>query len=118
VKIILIGYGKMGHMIEETAKANGDEVVAAFDENNLTELAKQGRVDVVMDFSRPAALSGICSYIRRTGSALVSGTTGYSDAQMKELLALGRLRAGAVERQLLHRPSRCLPGHWRRSPIR
>lgn len=89
MKIILIGYGKMGHMIEETAKANGDEVVAAFDENNLTELAKQGRVDVVMDFSRPQALSAVCSYIRRTGSALVSGTTGYSDAQMKELLALG-----------------------------
>lgn len=89
MRIILIGYGKMGHMLEEAARTNGDEIVAAFDENNLTELAGQGGVDVVMDFSRPEALSGICSYIRRTGTALVSGTTGYSDAQMKELLALG-----------------------------
>lgn len=89
MRIILIGYGKMGHMVEEAALANGDEIVAAFGANDLKELSKQGRADVVMDFSRPEALNEICAYVRRTGTALVSGTTGYTDAQMRELLALG-----------------------------
>ncbi len=89
MRIILTGHGKMGRMVEETALAAGDEIVAAFDAGNLRELAKQGRADVVMDFSRPEALDEICTYVRRTGTALVSGTTGYTDAQMKKLLDLG-----------------------------
>ena len=89
MRIILIGHGKMGRMVEETALAASDEIVAAFDAGNLKELVKQERADVVMDFSRPEALNEICAYVRRTGTALVSGTTGYTDAQMKKLLDLG-----------------------------
>lgn len=45
--------------------------------------------DVVIDFSRPEALPEICSYVRRTGTALLSGTTGYTPDQLRELQALG-----------------------------
>ena len=31
MKIALVGYGKMGHMIESSAKAKGHEVVATID---------------------------------------------------------------------------------------
>ena len=90
MKFLLIGRGKMGKLIEATAQAAGDEIVAAFGHDDLDRLAKLGRVaDVVIDFSRPEALPAVCDYIRRTGTPLVSGTTGYTDAQKAELFALG-----------------------------
>ena len=80
----------MGRLIAETARAAGDEVVAAFGKSDLEQLAKLGRVaDVVIDFSRPETLPEVCSYIRRTGTPLLSGTTGYTAAEKAQLEALG-----------------------------
>ena len=90
MKIVLIGRGKMGRLIQETARAAGDEVEAVFGHDDLDQLAKLGKVaDVVIDFSRPEALSEICAYVRRTGTPLLSGTTGYSAAELEQLRALG-----------------------------
>jgi 4-hydroxy-tetrahydrodipicolinate reductase len=90
VKILLIGHGKMGKLIEQTARASGDEIVAAYDSGNLAELADtEARADVVIDFSRPKTLDAVCGYIRRTGTPLLSGTTGYTPEQKQRLLALG-----------------------------
>lgn len=89
MRIILVGYGKMGRMIEQIACESGDEIVAVFDEISLKEFSQQEKADVVMDFSRPEALNEICAYVRRTGTALVSGTTGYDAAQREKLLSLG-----------------------------
>lgn len=90
MKIVLIGRGKMGRLIRETAHAAGDEVEAVFGHDDLEQLAKLGKVaDVVIDFSRPEALSEICSYVRRTGTPLLSGTTGYSAGELEQLRSLG-----------------------------
>lgn len=90
MRLLLIGRGKMGKLIAETARANGDEVVASFGQDNLEQLAKLGKIaDVVIDFSRPETLPEICSYVRRTGTPLLSGTTGYTAAQKAELESLG-----------------------------
>lgn len=90
MRFLLIGRGKMGRLLAETARSGGDEVVAVFGHDDLEQLAKLGKVaDVVIDFSRPEALSEICSYVRRTGTPLLSGTTGYTAAQQAQLEALG-----------------------------
>ena len=90
MRFLLIGRGKMGRLIEETARAAGDEIVAAFGHDDLEQLAKLGKVaDVVIDFSRPEALAEVCSYVRRTGTPLLSGTTGLSAAQKAALESLG-----------------------------
>ena len=90
MRFFLIGRGKMGRLIEETARAAGDEIVAAFGHDDLEQLAKLGKVaDVVIDFSRPEALAEVCSYVRRTGTPLLSGTTGLSAAQKAALESLG-----------------------------
>ena len=90
MKILLIGRGKMGKLIQSTAQAAGDEIVAAFGHDDLGKLAGLGKVaDVVIDFSRPEALPAVCAYVRRTGTALLSGTTGYTPAQKAELESLG-----------------------------
>jgi len=90
VKIVLIGRGKMGRLIQETARAAGDEVEAVFGHDDLEQLGRLGKVaDVVIDFSRPEALPEVCSYVRRTGTPLLSGTTGYSAAELEQLRSLG-----------------------------
>ena len=90
MKIILVGQGKMGALIRETARAAGDEIVASYGRENLFELAALNvAADVVIDFSRPETLPVICDYIRRTGTALLSGTTGYTAAEKAQLEALG-----------------------------
>ena len=80
----------MGRLIEETARAAGDEIVASFGHDDLEQLAKLGKVaDVIIDFSRPEALAEVCSYVHRTGTPLLSGTTGLSAAQKAALESLG-----------------------------
>ncbi|MFR3921763.1 MAG: hypothetical protein ACLTYN_07050 [Dysosmobacter welbionis] len=87
MRIILIGRGKMGTLIRETAAAAGDEIEAVFGRDDLGQLGRLGRVaDVVMDFSRPEALPEVASYVRRTGTPLLSGTTGYTEAEKGSLL--------------------------------
>ena len=79
MKILLIGRGKMGTLIQQTAQTAGDIVVEALDQNDLSRLDTMGKVaDVVIDFSRPEALETVAPYVRRTGTPLLSGTTGYS----------------------------------------
>ena len=54
MRIILVGYGKMGRLIEETAVAAGDSVVGIFDETTIAALPESDlQADVVIDFSRP-----------------------------------------------------------------
>ena len=90
MRYILTGRGKMGRLIQETAQAAGDESEAAFGREDLDRLGQLGRVaDVVIDFSRPEALPEIASYVRRTGTPLLSGTTGFTPAQLSQLEALG-----------------------------
>ena len=89
MRMLLIGRGKMGTLIQQTAQAAGDEVVAALGREDLGKLASMDGVDVVIDFSRPETLDAVCAYVRRTKTPLLSGTTGYSPAQMATLESLG-----------------------------
>lgn len=89
MKMVLIGRGKMGTLIASTAAANGDEIMATLGHGDLEQLHTLDKADVVIDFSRPEALGTICEYVRRTGTPLLSGTTGYTPAQHEQLRALG-----------------------------
>lgn len=92
MKILLIGYGRLGKALAAAADESGDEVVGIFRRANLDQLAETGKIaDVVIDVSRPEALPAIEEYIRRTGLPLVSGTTRYSEEEFARLRALGEL---------------------------
>lgn len=85
MKIVLSGYGRMGRMVEEVAAERGHEIVGRMDIGNLEEWAGLPAADVVIDFSNPAMQQYVNEYIRRTGAALISGTTGYQAEQMEEM---------------------------------
>ncbi len=88
MKIVLSGYGRMGRMVEEVAAERGHEIVGRMDIGNLEEWAGLPAADVVIDFSNPAMQQYVNEYIRRTGAALISGTTGYQAEQMEEMKSL------------------------------
>jgi len=91
VKILLIGHGRMGQMIERTALAGGDAIGGVIDIGNLSDLETIGRVaDVAIDFSAPPALPVIAHYVRTSGTPLVSGVTGLSEAERKLFDDMGR----------------------------
>ena len=91
MKILLIGYGRMGRLIEQTALAAGDQIAGVVRASNTGELDALGRVaDVAVDFSAPAVLPRLANYIRRTGTPLLSGTTGIPAEGMAAFTDLGR----------------------------
>ena len=57
MKIALIGYGKMGRMIEEIALSRGHEIVSIIDVNNLNDFDSDAfrSADVAIEFTNPTA---------------------------------------------------------------
>ena len=91
MKILLIGHGRMGRMIEQTALAAGDSMGGIIDICNLPDLETIGRVaDVAIEFSAPAALPAVAHYVRATGTPLLSGVTGLSEGELAVFDDLGR----------------------------
>lgn len=81
MKIALLGYGKMGHIIEELAVAQGDEVVLRVDADNRNSVAVDDLkvADVAIEFSRPEAAVGNILLALAAGVPVVCGTTGWLD---------------------------------------
>ncbi|MDF3078860.1 MAG: dapB [Sphingobacteriaceae bacterium] len=79
MNIALLGYGKMGHIIEDVALSRGHQVVLTIDAHNLDELTSENlqKADVAINFSTPdSALSNIRACID-AGVPVVVGTTGW-----------------------------------------
>ena len=89
MRIALIGMGRMGRMIRDCAADRGIEVAAEFNTATIAQLAQCDRMDAVIDFSAPASLPALAAYVQRTGTPLVSGTTGYCDEEAARVNALG-----------------------------
>ena len=91
MRIVLVGHGRMGRLIEQTALAAGDEIAAVVDIDNISDLEKLGKVaDVVIDFSNPAALPAVAAYVRRPGTALLPGPPGCTASDMAVFTQLGQ----------------------------
>ena len=89
MKLLIVGYGKMGQLIEELAPAHGCEVSGRIDVDTGDWSAP---ADVAVDFSTADALrSNFSRYVDRT-LPVVIGTTGWS-AHTAELKAQAE-RAG------------------------
>ena len=81
MQLLLLGYGKMGHTIEQLAKSRGHTLVATIDENDETHWQSLGdeTIDTAIEFSQPdAAVANIRRCLER-GIPVLSGTTGWLD---------------------------------------
>lgn len=79
MKIALIGYGKMGRIIETLATEKGDEIVARIDETNSGNLIEQLKLaDVAIDFSNAEVVKKNVEACLAANIPLVEGTTGWN----------------------------------------
>jgi 4-hydroxy-tetrahydrodipicolinate reductase len=92
MKIALLGYGKMGQVIERIAKERGHEIVLKKDENNTYE--GLSTADVAIDFSVPTAAVSNISNCFLVNVPVISGTTGWLE-QYDEMVALCTAKNGA-----------------------
>lgn len=79
MKIALIGYGKMGRMIEQIALARGHEIVSIIDIDNQEDFESEAfrSADVAIEFTAPHVAYN--NYLRawKAGVKVVSGSTGW-----------------------------------------
>jgi 4-hydroxy-tetrahydrodipicolinate reductase len=77
--IAIVGYGKMGHMIESLAAKRGIAVGPKLDVNDTIDAASLCGADVAIEFSTPAAVVGNIEKIAAAGVNVVVGTTGWQE---------------------------------------
>ena len=89
MKIALIGYGKMGHMIESIAREREHEIVSIIDQNNLDEFESNAfaSADVAIEFTTPQTAADNILRAWKAGVPVVCGTTGWNiDAMRQEAI--------------------------------
>ena len=79
MKIALIGYGKMGKMIEQIARDRGHEIVSIIDVDNQEDFESPefASADVAIEFTAPQAAYGNYLKAWAKGVKVVSGSTGW-----------------------------------------
>ncbi|MCR5762219.1 MAG: 4-hydroxy-tetrahydrodipicolinate reductase [Treponema sp.] len=111
MKIALVGYGKMGHMLRETAESFGHSVVATIDTvapdasvkvsagdyNAVAEAVKASGAEGVIEFSHPSAVMGNIQALLSLKLPVVVGTTGWKDKE-SEVAGLAAKTGGTVMR--------------------
>ncbi len=83
MKLTLIGYGKMGHAIEEAAQSRGHEIV-----HRVTRENDSGKIEgrwareteVLIDFSVGSAVASHVAQAVEAGIPIVVGTTGWQES--------------------------------------
>ncbi|MBR0155745.1 MAG: 4-hydroxy-tetrahydrodipicolinate reductase [Treponema sp.] len=103
MKIAIVGFGKMGHMIKSSAENFGHEVVATVDPvakdadckveqgdyEAVAKAVKESGAEGIIEFSHPSAVMGNIKALIPLGLPLVIGTTGWNDKkdEIRNLLA-------------------------------
>lgn len=111
MKIALVGYGQMGHMIEQCAKKFGHEVVATIDPiasdasvkipsgdmTALVQAVKDSGAEGVIEFSHPSVVMENIKALLPLQLPLVVGTTGWKDKEA-EVAGLASECGGTIMR--------------------
>ena len=101
MKIALVGYGKMGKLIEQLAPEYGCEVALKLDEFNnagysgLTPENFKG-IEVAIEFSIPSATVENVERLAALGINVVVGTTGWAGDMDRVTSAVGKHNTGLV----------------------
>ena len=95
MRIALLGYGKMGKMIERIAIERGHEIVLIVDENNRAACTDEQlkQADVAIEFTMPAVAVENYKWCFDNGVPVVSGTTGWLE-RWDEVVACCREQQG------------------------
>jgi 4-hydroxy-tetrahydrodipicolinate reductase len=100
VKILLVGHGKMGRMVESLAPEYGCEVAGVIDSQSPShgggpDADRWRDVDVAVDFTAADAVMTNAPVLARRGIRLVIGTTGWSQHEpaLRQIVATAGVAA-------------------------
>ncbi len=87
MKIALIGYGKMGHMIEQIVLERGHEIVSIIDVDNIEDFDSPAfaSADVAIEFTNPTAAFANYQRAFAHNVKVVSGSTGWMQEHKAEV---------------------------------
>lgn len=90
MKIALIGYGKMGHAIEQVALKRGHTIVCRIDIDNLQDFDSPEfkSADIAIEFTAPTQAFSNIQKAFKAGIKVVSGSTGWMAEHAKEVEAM------------------------------
>lgn len=90
MKIALIGYGKMGKMIEQIAINRGHDIVSIIDINNTEDFESEAfaSADVAIEFTSPTAAYNNYLKAFAAGVKVVSGSTGWMKDHKEDVMRL------------------------------
>ncbi|MDE6522416.1 MAG: 4-hydroxy-tetrahydrodipicolinate reductase [Muribaculaceae bacterium] len=82
MKIAIIGYGKMGHIIEKIARDRGHEISVIIDAENEADIDSKAfrKSDVAIEFTQPNTAVNNLLRCFSAGVPVVCGTTGWLDS--------------------------------------
>lgn len=100
MKLALIGYGAMGQLVDNVARAAGDEIGATLTSKDSARSSDEMAAllsghDVAIDFSVGAAVVTHVDACMRGGVPLVQGTTGWKDHEADARRIVGK-HSGAM----------------------
>lgn len=101
MNLAIVGYGKMGRLIERLAPEYGFEVKLRLDVDNnsrsegMTEQNFRG-IDVAVEFTAPSVAPGNYERLAQLGVNVVTGTTGWLEQMDRVRSAVERSRIGFV----------------------
>ena len=90
MKIALIGYGKMGRMIEQIATERGHDIVCIIDIDNQEDFDSKAfaTADVAIEFTTPATAFGNIVKAMQRDVKVVIGSTGWMAEHYNDILNL------------------------------
>lgn len=96
MKILLLGYGKMGKTIEQIALNRNHSIAGKIDFHNQEDLykLKTDAIDVAIEFSQPESAFTNIKFCLENNIPIVCGTTGWLDKKA-ELDTLCRMKGGS-----------------------
>jgi 4-hydroxy-tetrahydrodipicolinate reductase len=81
LRALLVGYGRMGRMVESLAAEYGVDIVGHITRQNSADAAAWPDADVAIDFSTAAAVPENAPRLAERHLSLVIGTTGWHDSE-------------------------------------
>lgn len=94
MRVCVVGYGSMGKLLKSELGPECVCVIAPQSPDLYTSILEyEGKIDVIIDFSNPTNLDMIYNYAKAHGTAVVFGTTGYSDEQIDKIHELAKTNA-------------------------
>lgn len=81
MRLLLIGYGKMGKLIEQKAKEQGHQIMGIIRSNNIDELDGRWKnnIDCAIEFTTPSVVVSNILQCLKHDIPVVTGTTGWEE---------------------------------------